>query len=270
VSKGQQPRKPRAKRGAQPEIRPSQVEPPESPPAEPEGPPAAELYPYELRKGGQWSKGGPSPCPGGRGLASVQLARIVRRIADPERLARKVESIAMGTAQFRIVHIGRVDKDKDGPIVVTEGPSPELQLAAARELRAWGWGKGFPAAADLLEAPAEPQGQSAAPTEPDASDMLGQALTATAGILSGIHAHVLAGGQPSAELVRELRGTLEALASIHKQQAEVEKRDAVARMGLSEIMATALAQLPEDAIRAELERRRTLPAGSPRSEGTAT
>lgn len=253
----EQPRKPRrGKRAAQPEIRPSQVN---ASPPEPEATPAAELYPYELRRNGQWSRGGPSPCPGGRGLASVQLARIVRRIADPEKLVRRVESIAMGTAQFRIVHIGRVDKDKDGPITVDEGPSPELQLAASRELRAWGWGKSFSAAADLLEASPEEKAQG--PADPDASDMLAQALTATAGILSGIHAHVQAGGQPSAELVRELRGTLEALAAIHKQQAEVEKRDAVAKMGLAEIMAAALAQLPEAQLRAELERRTQLPAG---------
>lgn len=235
----------------QPEIRPSQASAPRAPDAAPE-------YPPELRDGGRWTKGGPSPFPGGRGLASVKLARRVREIVDLDELIRGTWEIATGRARFQYVEIGRVASATegapavDGPIVYEAGPSPELQLAARRELRQWGYGKGFPAAADLIEA-REPATE---PMELDEAALLRQGLEATAGILSELRGHVRAGGLPDPQIVQGLRGALEALASIHKQTREVERMDPVSRMPLDQVLAAALEKMPAAVLEAELARRK--------------
>lgn len=243
-------REKRPKRTAAPEMRPSQAE--RSPDVAPE-------YPAEKREGGRWTKGGPSPCPGGRGLASVQLARKVREVVNVDELVRGLWEVATGRARFTCVEIGRVAPAAegapavDGPITYKAWPSPELQLAAKRELRAWGWGKGFPAAADLLEE-REPL---AGPVEMDEAALLRHGMEATAGILAELRGHVAAGGLPDPQLVQGLRGALEALASIHKQRQAVEAQDEVSRMSLEQVVAQALAKMPAEVLEAELARRRS-------------
>lgn len=251
----EQQKKPRRKRAARPEIRPGQ--------AAPRAPDAAPEYPEEKRAGGRWTKGGPSPCPGGRGLASVQLARRVRELVDVDELIQGLWAMATGRARFQYVEIGRVAGPEgapavDGPITYEAGPSPELQLAARRELRQWGFGKGFPAAADLLEA----REQVAVPAGVDEATLLQQGLEATAGILAELRGHVAAGGLPDAQLVQGLRGALEALASIHKQRKAVEAMDEVSRMTLEQVVGQALAKMPAEVLEAELARRKAPGGGA--------
>ena len=98
-------------------------------------------YPVEAREGGRWTKGGPSPCPGGRGLANTRFARRVREATkDGADIVDFHLRVLSGDARMDEV----VNVKDSGPTLFERGPNIFERQTSAKSLREWGWGKALP------------------------------------------------------------------------------------------------------------------------------
>lgn len=205
-------------------------------------------YPAESRESGKWTAGGPSPCPGGRGLASTRFARRVREATkDGEDIVSFHLGVLDGTKKMNEV----VSVKDVGPVLFERGPNITERQMSAKALREWGWGKALPSSQmvdpDELERPAATDGSPAA--------VLDVASTALAEVVLTIRAMVQQGALPSPELVQALGTTSSAFATLAKERRELDKADPASKLPTEELRKQALAAMSEDELREELRRR---------------
>ncbi len=206
-------------------------------------------YPAEAREGGRWTAGGPSPCPGGRGLANTRFARRVREATkDGGDIVDFHLEVLGGTAKMNEV----VSVKDVGPVLFERGPNITERQMSAKALREWGWGKALPSSQmvdpDELERPAATDGSPAA--------VLDVASTALAEVVLTIRAMVQQGALPSPELVQALGTTSSAFATLAKERRELDKADPASKLPTEELRKQALAAMSEDELREELQRRK--------------
>lgn len=204
---------------------------------------------------GQWVQGGPSPCPGGRGLANANLARAIRDATNNGATLVQVH-LAIVELRARVVeaHVVRQPGKESGEEIrlVERPPSVAEVQRSAEALRTWGWGKALSGSQLVLP---EEVSLSPAATTPEA--LAARAGSTLARLLELTVAQAEGGMMPSAELLGALGTTASAVATLQKEareaakeaaEAERKAREAAEEHPEEELVAAAMAETDPDVV----------------------
>ena len=205
--------------------------------------PAVE-YPAEARDGrGRWTKDGPSPCPGGRGLAGQRFSRYVREVTgNGQLLADRLVAIVQGSVQVEEIHVVRQPGKEAGEKLETVRRPPNVREVtdAARALKEWGLGKAV--ASSQMVDPAELGEAPAVSTEPAA--LLLEARETLAALLGLLRRLVQAGEAPSTELIQAVREATVTFQQLEKERRAQEAAQGVEGLAAEQLVEQLMGQLP--------------------------
>lgn len=190
---------------------------------------------------------GASGCPGGRALAVTRFARHIKELDGED--GKAIVRIAFSIARGELTWTEYVGKEA---LPIQAEPSARDRMDAVRWLRENGWGKAVPAS-ELIDPDELPP-----LTEIEASSAahLNQAQRLLSGLMSHIERQMQAGVSVSGEMAQALATAVQTLATSAKEERELAKAGAGSALSDADLNAQVVAAMPDDVLRAELERRK--------------